>query len=75
MRTWWISPKAAGTVITNTTTISMAEEAGNAALAGDNRACSNGRSGKDRSGDDIPSAEGRGYTKKPLCYGYGQEGE
>ena len=67
-----ISPKI---VTNNATTISIVEEAGNAFSAGDNRACSDGGSGKDRHSDNIPSAEGRGCTKKPLHYGCGQEGE
>ena len=67
-----ISPK---TVTNNATTISMVEEAGNAFSAGDNRACSDGGSGKDKHSDDIPSVESRGCTKKPLHYRCGQEGE
>jgi len=35
----------------------------------------NGESRKNGCSDDTPSVEGRRYTKKPLCYGCGQEGE
>ena len=59
----------------NAMTTSVAEEAGNASLAGNNRACSDGGSGKNRHSDDTLLAESRGYTKKPLCYGCRQEGE
>ena len=67
-----ISPKI---VTNNATTISIVEEAGNTFSAGDNRACSNGGSGKDRHSNDIPSAEDRRCTNKPLYYGCGQERE
>jgi len=58
-----ISPK---TVTNNATTISMVEKAGNTFSAGDNRACSDGGSGKDRHSDDTPSAEGRCYDLRSL---------
>ena len=51
-----ISPK---TVTNNATIISMVEEAGNAFSVGDNRACSDGGSRKDRHSNDIPLTEGR----------------
>jgi len=56
-------------------TSSIVKKAENISIADDNRVCSNGGSGKDRCSDDMLSTEGRGYTKKPLCYGCGQEGE
>ena len=71
MRIEGISHQAAGTVTSNAMTTSVAEEAGNAFSVGDNRACSDGGSGKDRYSDDMPSAESREYTKKPLYYGCG----
>ena len=49
------------------TTFSVAEEA-TIASAGDNRACSNGRSGEDKRGGGNPSAEGRVSSKKPICH-------
>jgi len=56
-------------------TISIVEEAGNASSAGNNRAHSNGRNRQNRGSNGISSTEDRGYSKKPLCYGCGQEGE
>ena len=35
----------------------------------------NRRSGEDGYSNNISSAEGRRYIKKPLCYGCRQEGE
>jgi len=61
------------TAIDNATITSVAEEARNASSVGNNRACSDGGSGKNRCGNDTPSAEGKGHTKKPLCYGCEQE--
>ena len=75
MRIEGISLQIAGTATSNTMTTSVAEEAGNASSVGDNRACSDGGSGKDRYSDDMLLAESREYTKKPLHYGCGQEGE
>jgi len=56
-----ISPQAAGTAT------SIAEEAGNASSVGNNRAHSNGGSGKDKYGNDIHLTEGRNCSKKLLC--------
>jgi len=47
-------------------TFSVAEEA-TIALAGDNRACSNGRSGEDKCGHGNPSAEGRVPQRNPYA--------
>ena len=55
-------------------TLSMAEET-TASSAGDNRACSDGRSGEDKCGYGDPSAEGRVSSKEPICHGHGQKGE
>ena len=75
MRIGRISPQAAGTTTSDVTTTSMAEEAGNASSAGNNRAYSNKGSGKDKCSNDIPSTEGRGCSKKSLCYEYRQKKE
>ena len=56
--------------------ISMAEEAENAALAGNNRIYSNRGSRKDKRGNDkAPVARGRVSTKKPIYHGCGQKNE
>jgi len=52
----------------------MAEEIGNVSLTGDNKVYSNGRSEKDRGGNDVFSTESRVCSKKPICYGHRQEG-
>jgi len=70
-----ISPQAAETATSNAMTTSMVEEAGNATSVDNNRTHSNGGSRKDGCSDDMPSAKGKGYTKKPLCYEDGQEEE
>ena len=54
METWWISPK---TATDNAITTSVAEEVGNASSAGNNRACSDEGSRKDRCSNDAPSIE------------------
>ena len=59
MRIEGISLQIAGTATSNTMTTSVAEEAGNASSVGDNRACSDGGSRKDRHSNDIPLTEGR----------------
>jgi len=56
IRTGRISLQTVGTVT------SVAEKAGNALSADDNRACSNGGSRENGCSD------GRGYLKKLLCY-------
>ena len=50
-----------------TITLSVAEEARNTFSAGDNRACSDGRSGKNKCGDDEGTgARDRAPKKRPL---------
>jgi len=44
----------------------VVEEAGNTTSAGDNRACSNGRSREDKSGNGMPITKGRAGTMQPL---------
>jgi len=66
MGTRGISPQTARTTTNDAT--SVAKKTGNTSSVGDNRAYSNGRSEKDECSDNMPSAEGRGYTKKSLCY-------
>ena len=51
----------------NAMTPSMAEEAGNAISVGNNRACSNGRSGENEYGNVMLLTEKGGCSKKPLC--------
>ena len=58
--------KATGAEISNATTPSVVEEAGNATSAGDNRACSNGRSREDKSGNGMLITKGRAGTMQPL---------
>ena len=53
----------------------MAKKTGNALVVGTNKTYSNGGSRKDKHSNSVPSAEDRRYTKKPLCYRCGQEGE
>jgi len=61
-------------VTSNATTISVAEEAGNATSADDNRACSNGRSEEDKCVNGKTSvARGSVSTKEPICHGSGQK--
>ena len=49
-------------------TISVAEKASTSS-AGDNRACSNGGSRKDKHGNGITAAENRVGTMQLICYG------
>ena len=56
-------------------TTSLAKEAGNASIVGNNSACSNGGSGENRCSDGTPSTESRVCPKKPLYYGCGQRKE
>ena len=56
------------------TTFGVAEEVA-IASAGDNRACSNGRSREDDHGNGNPSTEGKVPSKKPICYGCRQKRE
>ena len=70
-RTGGISPQIAGAVTSNATTTSIAEEAENTILVGNNRTCSNEESRKNRCSNGMPLAEGRGYTKESLCYRHG----
>jgi len=58
------------TTASNAMTTSVAEEAGNVSLAGDNKAHSDGGSGKDKYSNNMPSIEGRDCSKKLLYYGY-----
>ena len=51
----------------NATTLSVAEEAGNATSAGNNRVCSNGRDRENEYGNIMSSTERGGCSKKPLC--------
>jgi len=53
-------------------TFSVAEEA-TIASAGDNRACSDGRSGENERDHGNPSTEGRVSLEEPICHGCGQE--
>ena len=72
-RTGGISPQIAGTATSNTTTTSVAKEAGNATLVGDNRTHSNRESRKNKhSSSKKLRAETRDRVaeKGPLCYGY-----
>ena len=69
MRAEGISPQTAGTKTSDATTTSVAEEAGNALSAGDNRASSNRRSREDQSSSGVPSTESRVCSKKPLHHG------
>ena len=63
------SPKTTGAEKNNAMTPSMAEEARNAASVGDNRACSDGGSRKDKYGNGTATAEGRVGTMQPICHG------
>jgi len=74
MRTEGSSSQAAGTMTSNAITTSVAEKAGNAASAGDNRAYSNGGSRKNKCSSSKKSGAGtrnRAAEKGPLCYGNG----
>ena len=51
----------------NAMTTSVAEETGNISSADNNRAHSDGESRENKCGDIIPSTEGEGCSKKPLC--------
>jgi len=55
----------------NTIASSMAKKAGNASIAGNNGAYSNGGSGKDECSDDMPSTESKVCTMEPICHGGG----
>jgi len=68
MRVRGISPK---TATDNAMTISVAEKVENTSLVGDNRACSNGESRKDRRGDGMSTIEGSVCSKEPICHGRG----
>ena len=68
-RTEGISLQAAGTETSNTMTISMAEETGNASSAGNNSACSNRGSRENRGNNGASLTEDRDCSKKPLCHG------
>jgi len=67
METGGTSPWAAGTA--NSMTTSVAEEVRNATSVGDNRAHSHGGSRENKCGDIMPSTEGGGCSKEPLCNG------
>jgi len=73
MRTGGISPQAAGIAISNATTTSIVEEAGNATSADDNRTHSDGESRKNKHNSSEKSGTGtrdRVAEKKLLCYEY-----
>jgi len=53
----------------NAITTSVAEEAGNATLVGDNRAHSNEGSRENECGNNMLSTKERGCSKKPLYNG------
>ena len=53
----------------NATTLSVAEEAGNATSAGNNRARSNGRDRENECGNIMSLTERGSCSKKPLCNG------
>jgi len=65
MRTGGISPQTAGTTTSNAMTTSVVEKIRDVSLVGDNRACSNGGSGKDRCSNDTSSVESRGTQRNP----------
>ena len=69
-----ISSQTAGTKTGNATTVNVAEEARNTPLAGNNRACSNGRNREDKCSNDAFSTNNRICLKKPICYEHKQEG-
>jgi len=46
----------------------LAKKAENISTAGSNRICSDGRSGENNGGNGVPSTEGRGCSKKPICH-------
>jgi len=50
------------------TILSIAEEAGNTPSVGDNRACSDGRSRKNKCDNGTFVAEGKVGTTQLLCY-------
>ena len=67
------SPQAAGVATSNATTASVAEEAENATSVGNNRACFDGESRKDKHSSSEKSGAGtrdRIAKKRSLCYGY-----
>ena len=57
----------AGAMTDSATISNVAEEAGNAPSASDNRAHSNGRSKKNKHGNGILTAESRVGTTQPIC--------
>jgi len=61
--------KRGGTIANIAKTSNMAKEARDTSTTGLNRAYTNGRSRKDKCGNNAPLTEGRGCTKKPLCHG------
>jgi len=67
-RTGRNSSKTTGAETNDTTTLSVAEEVENTS-AGDNRACSNRESRKDKCSDSITTAENRVGTMQPICHG------
>jgi len=52
----------------NATTLSMVEEAGNAASVGDNKTHPNGGSRKDECSNSTTIAENKVDTTQPICY-------
>jgi len=56
------------TTAAGTLTISLAKETGNTSTVGNNRACSNGGSRKNRDSNGTLLTESRVCPKKPLCY-------
>jgi len=51
--------------------LSLAKEAGDTSTAGSNRACSDGRCGKDKHSYGDPSTQNRVSLKEPIYYGCG----
>jgi len=65
------SPKIARAKISNATTTSVAKKAGNTSTVGNNRACSDGESRKNKCRSGMPSTEDRVGSMQPICYGCG----
>ena len=72
-RTGKISSQAAEAATSKATTTSMAKEAENAFSVSNNRTHSDKGSRKDKCGNDVFSTEGRGCSKKLLCYKHRQK--
>ena len=66
-RTGETSSKTARAITSDAITTSMTKNAGNTLTVGNNRACSNGGSGKDRGSNGAPLTEDRRGSTKPIC--------